>query len=119
MDQNERINAVFSEENAAERYRPCEKGTAPFARILVEKADLAQLDGPVDVFDFATGTGAVVEAIYDAVPKDKWNHLTVSGGDVSPVMINYMKARAEKAGWTGVDGRVVDGTVYYSLLSLC
>lgn len=110
-DQQKLIETNFSRADAAERYLPAEKGTGPFGKILVEKAGLAQIEQEATILDFATGTGVVVKEIYNAVPKDKWKHLNILGADSSPVMIDFLKTRAEKEGWTGVQVRLMDGTV--------
>jgi ubiquinone/menaquinone biosynthesis C-methylase UbiE len=102
---------LWQDPGIAERYANAENATRPFAKILMEKAGLSQLDKPAHVFDLATGTGAAIQELYDAVPKEKWGDLKVLGGDVSKDMIEYLQARGEKEGWTGLETRVLNGNV--------
>jgi ubiquinone/menaquinone biosynthesis C-methylase UbiE len=99
------------EKDTAKRYLNAENATRPFAAIMVENARLAQSTGPVKIFDLACGTGAVVKEIYDAVPREKWTDLDILAGDTSEPMLTFVKERAEKEGWSGVETRVVDGGV--------
>ena len=96
--------------DVAERYANAENATRPFAKMMVERSGLEQqLDKDVHIFDLATGTGAAIQELYDAVPKEQWGHLKVLGGDVSASMIEYLKRRGEAQGWTGLSVQVVDG----------
>jgi SAM-dependent methyltransferase len=95
----------------AERYVNAENATRPFAKILIEKAGLPTLNKNAHVFDLGTGTGAAIQELYDAVPKEKWGDIKVLGGDVSESMLDHLKARGEKAGWTGLETKVLDGNV--------
>ncbi len=65
---------------------------------------------PVTIFDLGCGTGAVEAEIYAAVPKEQWGILKVLAGDISTPMLEYLKARGQEEGWTGLETRVVDGT---------
>jgi len=108
-DMNEAMKAAWQEPDVAKKYATAENATLPFARILVEKSRIAQTDREAHVFDLACGTGAVVKELYDAVPKEKWAGLKILGGDVTPDMLDYLKARGEKEGWTGLETQIVDG----------
>jgi ubiquinone/menaquinone biosynthesis C-methylase UbiE len=99
------------EKDTAKRYLNAENATRPFAAIMVENAKLAQLTGPVKIFDLASGTGAVEQEIYNAVPTEKWGDLSILSGDTSEPMLSFLKERSEKEGWTGVETRRVDGGV--------
>lgn len=103
--------AVFKDPDAAARYANAENATRPFCKILVEKSGLANVKKDVHVFDLATGTGAAIQELYDAVPKEQWEHLKVLGADSSPAMLEYLKARGEKSEWPGLKIEVMDGNV--------
>lgn len=95
----------------AERYQNVENASRPFGKLIVEKSGLANSDGEAHIFDLATGTGAAIQELYDAVPKEKWGQLKVLGGDISPVMLDYLNKRAETQGWPGLETQVMDGRV--------
>lgn len=105
------IQASWHDPAIAERYINAENATRPFAKALVHKSGLASSTADVNVFDLATGTGGVVQEIYDAVPKEKWRKVKVLGGDVSESMLGYLAARGEREGWKGLEVGVVDGNV--------
>jgi hypothetical protein len=102
---------LWQDPGIAARYANAENATRPFAKILMEKAGVSTLDKSANVFDLATGTGAAVQELYDAVPKVKWGSLKVLGTDVSEDMLTYLDARREKEGWEGLETRVLDGNV--------
>jgi ubiquinone/menaquinone biosynthesis C-methylase UbiE len=102
--------AAWHDSAIAQKYVNGEKATRPYAKILVEKSNLADVEDAY-VLDLACGTGAVVQEIYDAVPKEKWDGLKVHGGDVSQPMLDYLKTRGEENGWVGLETGVVDGNV--------
>jgi ubiquinone/menaquinone biosynthesis C-methylase UbiE len=108
------ISAGFLEPEAAKRYKNAECATLPFAKIIIEKSGLAQLGSEVHVFDLACGTGAVIQELYNAVPREKWGQLKVLGGDVSPPMLAYLEARGKDQGWTGLETQIIDGDVRFS-----
>ncbi|KAF1846081.1 S-adenosyl-L-methionine-dependent methyltransferase [Cucurbitaria berberidis CBS 394.84] len=105
----EAVNALWQEDDVAKKYENAEKATRPFGKILVDKSGLAHLNSDAHVFDLATGTGAVVKELYDAVPKEKWGKLKILAADVSPPMLEYVKKWAETEGWTGTETQIVDG----------
>lgn len=99
------------EENTAERYLNAENATRGFAAIMVQNARLAQSTAPARILDLACGTGAVIKEIYDAVPRENWANLDILAGDTSEPMLKFIKHRADKEGWSGVEARLVDGGV--------
>jgi SAM-dependent methyltransferase len=101
----------WTEKNTATRYVKMEKGTRPFAAVMVQRAQLAHLTSPVKILDLACGTGAVVKEIYDAVPREKWPEVNILAGDTSDPMLEFLHERAEMQGWSGVETRKVDGGV--------
>jgi ubiquinone/menaquinone biosynthesis C-methylase UbiE len=101
----------WTDKNTATRYVKMEKGTRPFAAVMVQKAQLAHLTSPVNILDLACGTGAVVKEIYDAVPREKWLQLNILAGDTSEPMLEFLHERAKTQGWSGVETRKVDGGV--------
>lgn len=107
----EAIKALWQDPDVAKKYANGELATRPYGKIIVEKSGLAQTNSDAYIFDLATGTGAAVKELYDAVPKEKWGQLTVLGGDVSPGMLEYLKHRGKQEGWTGLETQVVDGNV--------
>lgn len=111
------VAAGWQDSEAAKRYATAENATRPFCKILVDKSGLAQIQGDVHVLDLATGTGAAVQELYDAMPKDKWALLNVLGADVSPAMLEYLKNRGEESGWKGLETCVVDGNVSFLFFS--
>lgn len=111
-------STAWSQADVAEKYANAENATRPFARIMVEKSGLpssisSSQEGKevYNVFDLATGTGAAIQELYDAVPREKWGQLKVLGGDLSAPMLAYLGKRGEKQGWMGLETRVVDGNV--------
>jgi ubiquinone/menaquinone biosynthesis C-methylase UbiE len=99
-------------DSIAEKYLNAENATRPFAKILVSKSNLSQLQDEKDkihILDLACGTGAAVQEIYDAVPKPAWSKMSVYGGDVSAGMVEYLASRGEKNGWVGLETGVIDG----------
>lgn len=105
----EHFNNLWGSPGSAARYANAEVASRPFAKIMVEKLDFASLDEQINVFDLATGTGIVVQELYDAVPHEKWDHIKVLGADVNREMLEYLKVRGEAQGWKGLETRVVDG----------
>lgn len=103
--------------DVARRYAIAERATRPFARMMVELAQSlsSPKDGEkVEVFDLGCGTGAVEAELYatlaDEKDEKKRERLSILAGDVSPPMLSYLSARAEREGWSGVRARTVDGT---------
>ncbi|KAH7067159.1 hypothetical protein FB567DRAFT_541870 [Paraphoma chrysanthemicola] len=103
------LEAFWSDPEVAQRYLNAENATRPMARALIQKTDLATRKDKSNIFDLATGTGAAVQEIYDAVPKEKWGDINVLGGDVSQGMLSYLDARGKSNGWTGLRTQIVDG----------
>ncbi|KAH8640612.1 hypothetical protein IG631_03553 [Alternaria alternata] len=111
--------ANFLEAEAAQRYKNAEKATGPYAKTLVGQSGIvAHLDSGAEanVLDFACGTGVVVQKLYDTIPKERWGQLKVLGADISPPMLEYLKARGEKQGWMGLETKIVDGNVRFPFL---
>ena len=106
------ITSAWQSSDVAQRYKAAENATRPFAAIMVETADrICNITTkPVTIFDLGCGTGAVEAEIYAAVPKEQWGILKVLAGDISTPMLEYLKARGQEEGWTGLETRVVDGT---------
>lgn len=103
--------------DVARRYAIAERATRPFAKMMVELArSLAPpKDGAeVEVFDLGCGTGAVEAELYSALEKEGEGEgkegVRILAGDVSPPMLSYLSARAEREGWSGVSAQTVDGT---------
>lgn len=111
MANREDHSDVWQDADAARKYESAEKATRAFAKIIVEKSGLAKSSSDSYIFDLATGSGAAVKELYDAVPKEKWGQLKVLGGDISPIMLGYLTKRGEKEGWTGLETQVLDGNV--------
>lgn len=108
---------LWQDASVAERYVNAENATRPACKFIVSKSGLSDLSSDVNIFDLATGTGAAVQEIYDAVPKEKWGKVNILGGDVSEPMLAYLKARGEKEGWTGLETRTLDGNVSLQIVS--
>ncbi|CAO2649701.1 Nn.00g009930.m01.CDS01 [Neocucurbitaria sp. VM-36] len=108
-DLQKTVSDAWQKSDIAETYLNAENATRPYTKIVVEKSGIAQSNADAYVFDLATGTGAAVKELYDAVPKEKWGQLKVLGGDVSSPMLEYLKKRGECEGWTGFDTQIVDG----------
>ncbi len=102
---------VWKKEGVAEKYKEAEAAARPFCKAMVAKSGLKDLTSEAYIFDLATGTGAAIQEVYDAVPKEKWGLLKVLGGDISDDMLAYLKKRGETEGWTGLETRIVDGNV--------
>ncbi|KNG45180.1 coq5 family [Stemphylium lycopersici] len=106
------LAAGFLDASAAQKYKRAEVATLPYAKIMVEKSGIAKhvkKGASAHVLDFACGTGAVVQELYNSVPKEKWGNLKVRGTDMSPAMLEYLEARGKSEGWTGLETGVVDG----------
>lgn len=105
------ISTSWMDNDAAKRFITAERATRPFAATMVKNARLAAVDTPAKILDLACGTGAVTQEIYDAVPRENWSNLDILAGDISPPMLAFLKERAEREGWSGVETRIVDGGV--------
>jgi ubiquinone/menaquinone biosynthesis C-methylase UbiE len=106
----------FLHAEAAQKYLNAENATRPYAKTVVERSGIAAyLDSGAEanVLDFACGTGVVVQELYDTVPKGKWGQLKVLGTDISPPMLEYLRARGENQEWTGLETKIVDGNVSF------
>jgi ubiquinone/menaquinone biosynthesis C-methylase UbiE len=109
------VKDQWQDDGVARKYLNAENATRPYAKILVDKSGLK--DGEESyVLDLACGTGAVVQEIYDAVPKEKWDGVKVYGGDVSSGMVEYLQTRGKGNGWSGLTTGIVDGNVSSSNL---
>ncbi|KAJ4335813.1 hypothetical protein N0V95_008788 [Ascochyta clinopodiicola] len=97
--------------NIAQLYKSAENATRPFAAIMVSKTNLQHsvASSPACIFDLACGTGAVEAEIYAAVEQRNWDAVEILAGDISAPMLEYLDARAQREGWTGVTTRAVDG----------
>jgi ubiquinone/menaquinone biosynthesis C-methylase UbiE len=93
---------------AEAKYALAENATRPYAQSLIKKAAAAKFP-EFQVLDLAAGTGAVVAALYEHVPKDKWDIVHVTAGDSNEQQLEYLKSRAAKNGWTGLKTSVVGG----------
>ncbi|KAH7355668.1 S-adenosyl-L-methionine-dependent methyltransferase [Pyrenochaeta sp. MPI-SDFR-AT-0127] len=103
------VAAAWQDANIAKKYATAENATRPFCSTIVEKSGLAGVDSEAHVLDLATGTGAAIKELYDAVPREKWDNLKVLGADVSPAMLDYLRNRGAEAGWMGLETQVIDG----------
>ncbi|KAF2727178.1 S-adenosyl-L-methionine-dependent methyltransferase, partial [Polyplosphaeria fusca] len=95
-----------------QQYARADRVTRPFGRVLVDNSGIAASVGQgkdVHAIDLATGTGAVIQGIYDAVPTEGWSGLKVTGTDVSQHMLDYLKGKGEREGWTGLQTQIADG----------
>ncbi|KAI4646741.1 hypothetical protein J4E93_004964 [Alternaria ventricosa] len=104
--------ASFLDAEAAQKYKNAEKATRPYVKTIVEQSGIAahlESGAEANILDFACGTGVVAQEIYDTVPKERWGQLKVLGADISPPMLEYLRARGETQGWKGLDTKVVDG----------
>lgn len=100
----------WQNKDIAEKYKIAENATFPYAQVMAKKARLDKSED-ISAFDFACGTGAVTAALYEALPKEKWEKMKVFGGDVSQPMLDYLKERGQKEGWTGLSTGIVDAAV--------
>lgn len=116
--QDPAVQSAWHDPNIAARYINAENATRPYAKSLVAKAKLSDITEYVNIFDLATGTGAAVQEIYDAVPKELWGKVKVLGGDVSEIMLGYLKERGKNEGWEGLETAKVDGNVGCSTFCL-
>jgi len=109
--QNDAWKDAWQDTSAAQKYARGELATRHFADILVHKSGLAKAENDIYALDIAAGTGAVEAAIYEALPKEKWGGTRVLATDISEPMLQWVKARGEKEGWTGLETQIVDGRV--------
>lgn len=112
-DMVKELTEGWQSNDIAEKYSRAETATRPYADIILQKASLVSKvsadDAHINAFDLGCGTGAVVAAIYEAVPREKWANVKVLGGDISESMLAYLRARGEKNGWPGISTAIVDG----------
>ncbi|KAF2644410.1 S-adenosyl-L-methionine-dependent methyltransferase [Massarina eburnea CBS 473.64] len=99
----------WSDPSTATKFAISERATAPFAKLMLQKTHLTHPEGKVNILDFACGTGAVTAAAYAAIPKENWGNVKILGTDVSQPMLDFLKFRGEKAGWSGLETKIVDG----------
>ncbi|KAL1596483.1 hypothetical protein SLS60_009129 [Paraconiothyrium brasiliense] len=112
-DLQKNIREGWQDSSIAEKYARAETATHPYANIIIDKASIASNitnhNSTVNALDFGCGTGIVTAVLYEAVPKEKWNNVEVLGGDISPHMLDYLRGRGAKNGWTGLTTQIVDG----------
>ena len=101
----------LDDDDVAAKYARAEKATKPFAEIMLQKAGVSGFTGNEQILDIATGTGAVIAALHEAVGKEKQDGLKIVAGDISDSMLEYVGKRAERDGWKGVDLRKINGVV--------
>ncbi|KAF2186653.1 S-adenosyl-L-methionine-dependent methyltransferase [Zopfia rhizophila CBS 207.26] len=98
----------WKDPDLVEKYHRAEKITRPFADLMLQQVGLREHDGDLNIFDLACGTGAAIAALYEAFNgTDK--KLKVLGGDHSEAMLDYLRDRAQKEGWEGLEVRNIDG----------
>lgn len=105
------ITSAWQTSDVAQRYKAAENATRPFAKTMVDLSEeLTTIKtAPARIFDLGCGTGAVEAELYAAVKREQWDGLSVLAGDISPPMLEYLKARGKNEGWSGLETRVVDG----------
>jgi ubiquinone/menaquinone biosynthesis C-methylase UbiE len=113
----EALNAQWDSDGMAEKYARAEAVTKPYADIMMQKAGVSAFTGDEQILDVATGTGAVLAALYEAVFQEKRDALKVIAGDISDSMLAYVEKRKAREGWTGVETRKIDGVVSISPMS--
>jgi ubiquinone/menaquinone biosynthesis C-methylase UbiE len=106
--------AQWHSTSVAEKYLNAEKATRPFAQLLISKSNLSSTTSDSSeespyILDLACGTGAAVQEIYNAVPKQVWGKMKVYGGDVSQGMVEYLAHRGKENAWVGLDTGICDG----------
>lgn len=99
----------WKSDGIAEKYARAETATRPYAEIFLSKAKLTEPNREINALDIGCGTGAVIAALYDTVPKERWDNVKVLAGDISEDMLAYVRDRATKNGWPGVTTKVVNG----------
>ncbi|KAH9938872.1 S-adenosyl-L-methionine-dependent methyltransferase [Epithele typhae] len=94
----------------AERYKPGEAMTGPFAAHLIDLSGLSTADGSSDlvVLDNACGTGIVTLQLHEHVPAAARARMSVVSADFSPPMVESVAARITENGWAGATAQVVD-----------
>ena len=112
------VQSGWQDDAIAEKYARAEGATKPYADMMVEKAQLADINSDISVLDLGCGTGAAAAAVYDGVPKEKWSNIKLLGGDISDPMLKYLSERGRKAGWTGLETQIVDGAVSASFRAI-
>jgi ubiquinone/menaquinone biosynthesis C-methylase UbiE len=107
----EALNAQWDSDGMAEKYARAEAVTKPYADIMMQKAGVSAFTGDEHILDVATGTGAVLAALYEAVSQEKRAALKVLAADISDSMLAYVGQRKAREGWTGVETQKIDGVV--------
>ncbi|KAL8725207.1 MAG: hypothetical protein Q9181_006504 [Wetmoreana brouardii] len=91
------------------RYKNAEIITGPFAKVLIERADLLEPDQEqLTVLDNACGTGVVAAALHDALDQSTKDRMELICGDLAAPMLNTVKERIETNGWPNTKGQHVD-----------
>lgn len=103
------VKAGWQAEGIAAKYARAETATRPYAEIFLSKANLTDPNREINAFDMGCGTGAVIAALYDTVPKEQWPNVKVLAGDVSEDMLSFVRNRGTENGWPGLTTQIVNG----------
>lgn len=103
------VKAGWKAEGIAAKYARAETATRPYAEIFLSKANLTDPNREINAFDMGCGTGAVIAALYDTVPKEQWPNVKVLAGDVSEDMLSFVRNRGTENGWPGLTTQIVNG----------
>lgn len=94
---------------AADSYTIFEAPTKPTAEALIQHSGILNAQNPV-IFDSACGSGTVTACLL-LTPQFKEIRPNILAGDISENQVKTCTERGEKAGWTGVEYKVVDAQV--------
>ncbi|KAL8705800.1 MAG: hypothetical protein Q9201_001087 [Fulgogasparrea decipioides] len=106
---NDWTASFFKLEDMPRRYKNAELITGPFAKVLIEKAGLLELDQePLTILDNACGTGVVAAALHDAFDQSTKDRMELICGDLADPMLKMLKERIETNGWPNTKGQHID-----------
>lgn len=110
---------LFADPKIARNFKAMEPTVSPFARALILQAfhqDVDNIRKPLTILDNACGTGIISEQLFDILGESTKKGMKLVCGDLSEVMVNYVKEKIEEKGWKNAEARVVDAMVGYSYL---
>jgi SAM-dependent methyltransferase len=97
--------------------------TGKFAARLIQLAGLSAPSSgssgaavkELKILDNACGSGIVTAELMKVLSEKQKGRLEVVCGDVQQGMVDYVKERVDKGGWTGVEVKLVDAQVWVAL----
>ncbi|KAK5179878.1 hypothetical protein LTR44_007694 [Exophiala sp. CCFEE 6388] len=110
-EKTERSFKMFDSPEFAQMYSSAEKVTGPYAKLLLEKANLDKVpdNEKLVVLDEACGTGIVSVHLMDMLGDTAQNNLELTCADFADPMVNVATKRIESSGWKNAKAIKADG----------